>query len=210
MSHNAIKELLDLYNLRKDEIRVRLNEFKRVSRDDYFYELAYCLLTPQTNAQSAARAVEHLKKNDYQNRNIDAAPLLFSKDYYIRFHRTKAERLRQLKGRTNRIIELLDDESLNAFDRRLKLVDMVNGYGLKEATHFLRNIGKNEGLAILDRHILRNLQRYGIISDIPASLTPSKYYYIEKEFALFSSRCGLLVDELDLLFWSTETGIILK
>ena len=39
------------------------------------------------------------------------------------------------------------------------LAENVKGYGLKEASHFIRNIGKSENkIAILDRHILRNLK----------------------------------------------------
>jgi N-glycosylase/DNA lyase len=74
----------------------------------------------------------------------------------------------------------------------------------------MRNIGRNEGLAILDRHILRNLKRYGVISQIPASLSKKKYFSIERRFNRFAEKIGIPVDELDLLFWSMETGEIRK
>ncbi|HEX9829408.1 MAG TPA: hypothetical protein VGB10_04275 [Bacteroidota bacterium] len=86
----------------------------------------------------------------------------------------------------------------------------VMGLGYKEATHFLRNIGKNDGLAILDRHILRNLKRYGAIRSLPDTLSRKQYLSIEKRFMKFSERVGIPVDELDLLFWSMETGEIRK
>jgi N-glycosylase/DNA lyase len=210
MSRNIQLELHTLYRERKDEIRRRLEEFKRVDRKDYFYELVYCLLTPQTSAQNAAAAVDRLRINDFQNRDIDPTPLLHDTTYYIRFHHTKARRLHELKGLLDRVFDILDNESWSAFDRREGLVDSVKGLGLKEATHFLRNIGRNEGLAILDRHILRNLHRYGVIEEIPRSLSPVRYYSIEKEFAAFARACDISLDELDLLFWSYETGVILK
>lgn len=102
------------------------------------------------------------------------------------------------------------DEKISAFEKRELLIANVPGYGLKEATHFLRNIGKNESLAILDRHILRNLYTYGAIPAIPENLSKKTYYRIENQFKEFAKNVGIPLDELDLLFWSMETGIILK
>jgi len=89
------------------------------------------------------------------------------------------------------------------------LVGNVNGLGWKEASHFLRNIGHRD-LAILDRHILKNLTKHGVLRALPATLTPKRYLAIEAKFARFASAVGLTMDELDLLFWSRETGEILK
>jgi N-glycosylase/DNA lyase len=65
-------------------------------------------------------------------------------------------------------------------------------------------------LTILDRHILRNLQRYGAIRTVPKSLTRKRYLSVEQRFIEFSGNVGIPVDELDLLFWSMETGEIRK
>ena len=73
----------------------------------------------------------------------------------------------------------------------------------------LRNIG-HENLAILDRHILKNLVRVGVLSHLPKTLTWKRYLAIERKFFKFALRIGISMDELDLLFWSMETGIILK
>jgi N-glycosylase/DNA lyase len=89
-------------------------------------------------------------------------------------------------------------------------VKNVRGLGYKEATHFLRNVGLNGGLAILDRHILRNLKRYRAIRSLPKSLSRKKYLALERSFLHFADRIGISLDELDLLFWSMETGVIRK
>ena len=81
----------------------------------------------------------------------------------------------------------------------------MKGLGWKEASHFLRNIGYRD-LAILDRHILRNLRRHRIIRTLPKTLTPSRYRAIEGKFRAFAGAIGIPMDELDLLFWSRETG----
>ncbi|MBI4175854.1 MAG: DNA lyase, partial [Candidatus Aenigmarchaeota archaeon] len=78
-----------------------------------------------------------------------------------------------------------------------------------EASHFLRNVGFTD-LAILDRHIMRNLVRYNAIKEVPKSLTRKKYYYIENRMKSFCARVGIPMDELDLLFWSEETGEVFK
>lgn len=114
-----------------------------------------------------------------------------------------------MKSEFDSILTALTDTN-DAFELREWLVRNVGGLGFKEATHFLRNIGRNGGLAILDRHILRNLQRYGALRSIPKSLTRKHYLRIERHFTEFATRIGIPVDELDLLFWSMETGVIRK
>jgi N-glycosylase/DNA lyase len=85
----------------------------------------------------------------------------------------------------------------------------VVGYGMKEASHFMRNVGYRN-LAILDRHILKNLCHFGVIETIPRTMTPGIYHEIEEKFVQFSKKLGIPMDELDLLFWSAETGEIFK
>jgi len=89
------------------------------------------------------------------------------------------------------------------------LVKNVKGLGLKESSHFLRNIGYR-GLAILDRHILKNLHKSNVINELPKTLTPKVYFEIEKKFKDFSREVSIDMDELDLLFWSMETGEVFK
>lgn len=190
------------------EIRARLGEFARVPEKEYFYELAYCLLTPQSSAVNAARVVERLKEADFLSTGIDPSGILFRKEHYIRFHNTKAKHLLEARNGLPGILAALSSGSPPG-EMRLWCVRNVKGLGWKEASHFLRNIGHRD-LAILDRHILRNLRRHRIIRAIPASLTPARYRAIEQKFRHFADRVGIPMDELDLLFWSRETGEILK
>ena len=103
---------------------------------------------------------------------------------------------------------------LNSFDgvfsAREWLVKNIKGIGYKEAGHFLRNIGLGSDIAILDRHILKNLKRLGVISDIPKTLTRNKYIEIENKLRGFSRKVSIPMDHLDLLFWAREAGKIFK
>ena len=189
-------------------IRKRLDEFSAVRPEEYFYELTYCLLTPQSSAVNAAMAVGSLQRHGFEIRPIDPEPLLHQKDYYIRFHKTKATHLLAMKATFPRIAEKLASGSAGT-ELREWLVGNVKGMGWKEASHFLRNIGYRN-LAILDRHILKNLHRLGVVRRLPKSLTSRRYKLLEKKFHTFALQIGIPMDELDLLFWSIETGEILK
>ena len=91
------------------------------------------------------------------------------------------------------------------------LVENIKGYGYKEASHFLRNVGLGSDIAILDRHILKNLKRYGVIDKIPPSLGNRKIYMdIEEKMKHFSKKIKVPLEELDLLFWAQETGFVFK
>jgi len=212
LSSDPVKELEDLkhfYVLRRDAIRSRLAEFAAVPSSEYFYELVYCLLTPQSKAFHAGQVTAQLRVSGFHEQEIDPEPFLRRKESYIRFHKTKARHLLVLKEQFPLIAKQLA-KPIAAIELRDWLVNTIPGLGLKESVHFLRNIGINQGMAILDRHILRSLKRLGVIRHIPKSLSKKRYLSIEKRFAQFADQIGIPVDELDLLFWSMATGEIRK
>ena len=196
---------LSEYGKRKTEIRTRLEEFKGVRGDDIFYEMCFCLLTPQSSGLRADACVQELKALDFFNNDVDPRPILKKK---IRFHNNKSKYLLEMKKKYN----LLKEKITSAQDQhelRDYLLDEVKGFGLKETHHFLRNIGYRN-FAILDRHILRNLNKLRVIKSLPKTLTKKNYFMIEKNFKQFSENVGIPMDELDLLFWSIETGKVFK
>lgn len=209
VNRDDVAALRVLHAERAEIIRRRLREFAAVPPSEYFYELAYCLLTPQSSAANADAVVQELRRREFLGTGFDPESLLRDPRHYIRFHRVKARRLQEVRGYHAQIQQLVESSG-NARERRDLLVARVNGFGMKEASHYLRNIGRNDGLAILDRHILRNLKRYGAIRTIPSSLTRKRYLALEKRFGDFASAIGIPIDELDLLFWSMETGEVRK
>ena len=98
----------------------------------------------------------------------------------------------------------------NVKELRDYIAENVYGYGLKEAGHFLRNIGKsNNRIAILDRHILRNLSSLGVIKSEKMK-SNKDYYEIESKFLDYAKKVDIPIDHLDLLFWGNENGTIFK
>lgn len=134
--------------------------------------------------------------------------ILGDSQHYIRFHKEKAKRVLAFLDNAQEIKKILCRD-LDPKEEREVLVSRVTGLGWKEASHALRNIGRRN-LAILDRHILRNLQRLHVIREIPKSLTERKYKEVEEAFLHFADQEGESIDVLDLFFWSAETGLIFK
>ena len=199
-----MSKLSESYQLNKDKISSRLNEFKTLKEKDQFKELLFCLLTPQSNAQRCWQAVELLSQLP-KLENPQVLDILKTK---TRFHNTKSLRILKAEETWNKIKPLLNNP--NRLKLRNQISEIVNGYGLKEAGHFLRNIGKSDNqIAILDRHILRNLQKYNIIQE--GKIKNQKHYKeIESLFLQFAKQNNIPADHLDLLWWSQENGEIFK
>jgi N-glycosylase/DNA lyase len=204
----SIDDLRSEYRRKRQAIRQRLADFSGVPPAEYFYELVYCLLTPQSSAVNAQKAVDRLRDMGFHLREVEPEPVLRMPDAYIRFHRTKSGHLKRVKQQYPEIYTVIIAPGSDILLREW-LIKNVRGLGWKEASHFLRNIGRRN-LAILDRHILKNLLRLGVIKRLPKTLTSRRYKLLEKKFHTFAQQIGIPIDELDLLFWSMETGEILK
>jgi N-glycosylase/DNA lyase len=192
---------------RKDILRA-LKSYSDIPKDKYFYECSYCILTPQSKAKNAWAVQLELEKSNFYENPFDASELLRQPENYIRFHNQKAKRLFLLRDIFPVIEKLLESES-PAIEKRNKLAELVNGYGMKEASHLMRNIGYRN-LAILDRHILQHLVECGIFEEIPKVNSKKQYLEVENKFLEYAEGVRISIDELDLLFWSYNTGEILK
>ena len=203
-----IEEVVAVYSGKKDAIRSRLKEFSLVKESDYFYELCFCLLTPQSKARNAMKVVSRLEQNDFLNAKFNPETIVRDPENYIRFHATKSQRLLQLAETYSVVLDILR-LNIIAQEKRLLLKDCVKGFGMKEASHFMRNVGYR-GLAILDRHILRMLTRCEVFDKLPDVSSQKIYRSVEEKFIDFSNEINIDMDELDLLFWSMVAGEILK
>lgn len=206
-----MKELLKTYEIVKGEIKNRLIEFNSIwknrKKKDILLELIFCILTPQSRAKICWEVVKRIEKeNMYFDKNKVEKMLMG-----VRFRRKKAKYVVDAFNLFKNIdmIDVLESMG-NEFKAREWVIKNVKGIGYKEASHFLRNIGFSKNLAILDRHVLRNLKRFGVIDKIPSALSRKKYIEIEKKFANLSKKLGIEVNELDLLIWYIETGEIFK
>ena len=210
------KELIAQYRVRRSEIKNRLKSFRALGKGrdkDIFSELCFCITTANANALLCDKAIGELRRSGLllKGRRSHIRPVLKGR---VRFHNKKADfivRARNLfkRGRCLNIKNKIDIWDVPA--ARDWLVLNIKGFGYKEASHFLRNIGLGHDIAILDRHILKNLKRYAVIKKIPPSVGSRKIYMdIEDKMRRFSGRIKIPMDELDLLFWSIQTGFVFK
>ncbi len=216
--------LLDYGESHRNVVNRRLKEFKELKnapQTRLFSELCFCILTPQSNALTCDEAMARLVENDLLFDPInhqDAIGILLRK---VRFWKNKTryiirawERFASDNG-TGLKQELMEQSSRLNGNRELRnwfREEMRGmGVGMKEASHFLRNVGYGEEIAIIDRHVLRCLKDLDVISDADCKLR-SETHYLELESLIseFSSDVGLPLEELDLLLWSARTGFVFK
>lgn len=211
-----ILELQKIYRAKKREIICRLREFTECigKKDDgeIFSELSFCLLTPQSKAQCCWDAIRTITQENLILKGTEDD--IKGKLHRVRFHNKKARYLVGARtffqtGEGISIKKALSDFS-DVYECREWLVKNIKGLGYKEASHFLRNIGLGSRVAILDRHILRNLLHFGVIQKMPASLGRVQYLQLEQKMAEFARKVRIPLAHLDLLLWYKETGEIFK
>ncbi|HRE56329.1 MAG TPA: hypothetical protein PLW09_00790 [Candidatus Kapabacteria bacterium] len=197
------------YNKFKSEIENRLSDFKNVKPESYFYELCYCICTPQSKAVHANRVVQVLQERQFFEIGFNPEETLRDGSHYIRFHSQKA--LSLLKARENwyEIQLMITDTATDIKQKRDSLAKHVRGLGMKEASHFLRNIGMF-GVAIIDRHVLKHLVLCGVFCEMPRLISKKDYLTIERQWFDYCYEIGIAQEIVDLLFWSYETGHVLK
>ncbi len=214
--------LKETYGEIKSLIEKKLQEFKEAfenqSEEEIFAELSFCLLTPQSKAKVCWKAIEELKKTGllYRGSKEEIENLLKG----VRFKKNKAgyivearkkilgsEKEKFLKGKN---FKDFIKQFPSAKEARKWLVENIKGMGMKEASHFLRNIGLGDELAILDRHILKGMVQAGALKEIPKSMSPRKYLDIEKNLKDLSEKIDIPMSHLDLLLWYMKTGEVFK
>ncbi|MDK9580685.1 N-glycosylase/DNA lyase [Sneathia sanguinegens] len=208
-------EILEINEKIKDEISLKIKEYKDAflyNEKDFFAEIAFCILTPQSKAKNAWKIIEILKENGllYSGTSEELVDYL----NLVRFKNTKAKRLVDLRNLLTIDKRLAAKEIIfhtkNVIEIREWLVKNVKGFGYKEASHVLRNLGFGENIAILDRHILRTLKKLDIIDEIPKTLSPSNYKKIENKMREYSKYVGISMDRLDLIFWYKQLNYLFK
>ena len=210
------KELKEIHSRIKNDIIQRLSDFKKIWQDgndlDIFSELVFCLLTPQMKPVTCWNAVQNLQN---ENLLLEGSPKQITSGISnIRFKNKRGEYIFEARklfcDEDGFFIKSKIDSFDNMYNARKWFVNNVKGIGYKEASHFLRNIGKGEDFAILDRHILKNMQSLGLIDKIPASLSEKRYITIENKLSEFAQEIKIPLNHLDFIMWYKETGFIFK
>lgn len=202
---NNLIELVE--NLKKDPVKriidQRMNGFESVKEkggNEIFRELAFCILTAGTSAELGIKTINHLGNVIFYGSEEEIRKKL--KEVY-RFYNLRANYLYLARESFKKI-------NLNSESIREDLIKNIKGIGMKEASHFLRNIGFKE-YAIIDFHIVNFLVKQRLVESLKSkSLNPRKYLEIENVLKDVAEKTNTNLGELDLYLWYEETGKILK
>lgn len=214
----AIKEIKTIYKNKRVDFEKRIAEFKKVwasgNEAAVLHELIFCIFTPQSKAVNCWKCVKSIIEKKLMM-NGTAADLLKLKEINgVRFKNKKAiyavtARDQFMKNGKIELRKFLSGFK-NVYEMRDWLVKNIKGYGYKEASHFLRNIGFTDDITILDRHILKNLKLVGALKRVPESITPRIYMEIEGKMKAFAKKIRIPLPALDLILWYREAGHIFK
>lgn len=221
----SIRERLDhtiriLCPLINEQIRTRATGDWR--EFDLRKELVACVLGSQVRYESAFSAIENLewagllddvwwvgnRRDDFETRVFGVLSgqrydLPFRNGY--RFPKTRANQLvlaRDVLARNPLSIRLESDMAPKRL--RQDLVAAIPGLGPKQASMFLRNIGRSYELAILDTHLLRFMVLQELLHENQVHVgTLTGYERAERVVVGYADTLGYPAGYLDLAIWAT-------
>lgn len=205
MDYGKIKLLDKIKRLKKGKVKdlvdKRIKGFKQIKGSSVFKELCFCILTANSTAE---RCISVQSKVGDGFLNLPKSKLQKKlKNYGCRFHTKRADYISDARKHKNNLKKILKKD-----DRREWLVENIKGLGMKEASHFLRNIGFFD-YAIIDFHIIDILVNNKLIKR-PKVLNKKAYLEIEEVLRGLTSKAGMNLGKLDLYLWYMETGKVLK
>ena len=190
-------------------IEYRIREFKRIgysSIDRIFIELSYCILTANYRADKTIKIQRKIWMGFLEWDKEKLSRELRSLGY--RFPDTRAGYIVEAREKLDLIKEIIED-NVSEKIKRMKLKNKIRGLGLKESSHFLRNIGY-DNLAIIDRHILKILKRYSLIDSKISVNNWKTYENLENILLMTANSLNTTLSRLDLYLWYLSTKTIMK
>ncbi len=199
-----IKNLYYIYEKKKAIIKDFLLKTKNRNDEYVLGELFFCILAAQAKAQHARRIVNKLKEEgNLFAVNIDDLKRDLN---YVRFVNKKASYVMEAR---NRLDELKEKLNLEPVELRnwLASKEGIKGFGLKESSHFLRNIGIGFGrITIIDVHIQQFLKDVGIFDGEIGKINKNSYLELEKKFLDLAKELKIPPEELDIAVWLYKSG----
>jgi len=99
-------------------------------------------------------------------------------------------------------LKRLISSGLDMVALRRELIHLCPGIGPKQASHFLKNVGYTDEVAILDRHIIRYMALAGENNVIKLKIgTIDKYEEIENRFISLINKFQYSVSVVDQAIW---------
>lgn len=222
LSHTIIPhDLMEVY--RDIQKRKTKHNWKNISEEKLWHELVFCILSANVSYELVNSTMSYLIKNhflDYEwlisnekSANIihhkmsESNFLPRKKDGELRKYRYPkrslyiVESAKRIYSKNNSLKQILS-HSTSDFELRNELTSLILGIGLKESSHFLRNVGFSNKLAIIDIHVFDFCREFLQLSLPSKSVNSSKqYFHLEEILQNFSLYHRLNLDTFDLAIW---------
>ncbi len=205
-----IERILKYHDMTKYKIDKFLesNKNNHNDKDRIFFELMFCISVPQTKAPATRMAVKRMFENGiiYTGNEKQICESLSC----VRFNDAKSKRIVEARQNFETVYAKINELKTRPLELREWVVENVKGIGWKESSHFLRNIGLGEDLAIFDVHILRTMQTMQLIKsnngEPITSATGKRYLEYEKIFQDLSKKYNLNPAHMDIAIWLMCSG----
>lgn len=214
--------IIDLYYQIEKEVSKR-KTWKSLNEKELWNELCLCILASNVPFEQAQSATLHLQRKNFldpfwiletsnswkiiSNELSKQICLPTKKDGTRRKYRFPNVRAKNIVRASSflysdkyNLKNLLQNFKSETIAREF-LVHNISGLGLKETSHFLRNIGFAKSLAIIDVHIISFLKHLRLISEFP-TLTDRKYFELEEKMQKLANFYDFNLAILDNAIWN--------
>lgn len=191
---------------------------------ELWLELCLCVLSSNVPYELAQSAFFHLEKKGYLvldwiietpnsqefvakelSRPLYSPRKLDGSGRKYRFPNIRAQNIFQAakmvsseKGWLSKVLSTHSSE----IEVRDLLAINVSGLGLKEASHFLRNIGYSNELAIIDTHVVSFLKKIEVIAEVNTkTITRKTYLELENLLKKICDKYELSLSIFDMAIW---------
>lgn len=221
-------EIFRLYNVLSHRFRERMM-WDQMTEDELWTELCLCILSSNVPYELAKSCNKHLADSGLldgqwiasrENAQIAIGKELQKPIYLpqkkngeLRRYRFPMVRARNIALAAkffyrygDGITDLLRKSNSHTALRNY-LAENVSGLGLKESSHFLRNVGYSSSLAVVDSHLIEFMKNLGLLpADARIILTPKQYYIIENIMIWISRKYQVDLAVFDNAIWNYMRG----
>ncbi len=198
-------------------------DWNKMHETTLWKELCLCILSSNVNFESARSALNHLSqkgflKSEFLLNEYSSQEIIFNEltkplylppkiDGNLRKYRFPSIRAKNIVDAANHIysdgfsIRQTLKEIDSEIEARNYLAKNISGLGLKESSHFLRNIKFSSSLAIIDVHILSFLEELGLILIDKNIISTNEYLQLEVLMQQLSKIYGMNLSILDNAIW---------
>ena len=227
-NNTTLTQVVDMHSRLADSLRGR-KKWNAMSEGELWEELSLCILSSNVPYELAKSAFLHLRdtlllRPRWITQTSDSAEKIayeLSKQIYLpkkkngrhrkyRFPNIRAQNItsaaKTLYLKNAGLLKILKNANSEQ-EARDFLVKNVAGVGLKEASHFLRNIGYSKSLAIIDSHVVTFLEEVEALPQVKIkTITPKIYMKLERILQDLCDSLDLNLSTFDMAIWHYMRG----